>query len=310
MIIPPSTSHETDSLVSYVLPGLIIWDPLHQLKCFSSGLTCTKCDSYVKPRGWKDGRSDHDKPRELFDIDRKVYLVSRIYVCPSDHRNIAHDSNILKRINPHANLIPFLLSHKVGITISLQELISCHIDSGLRVAQIEQLLVQLHWNRHSRMLNSYTNEVASRNNEKAITEMPGFDEETFPGRKLITLCFVGDYAQKEQLYATRMCMHPARWVSCDHTFKVVANVGLWKDNKWITQYDTLFVVCNEDGVVVTWQLCKGTSFSKVKHLLQQLQRRLEKKSPPQLEAFHIDNCCQWRNQIQAVFGRDVLQCKA
>ena len=68
-------------------------------------------------------------------------------------------------------------------------------------------------------------------------------------------------------------MHSARQLSCDHTFKVAANVNIWIGTQWVQQYDTLFVVVNEQGLVMTWQLAKGCSFSKVKSLLLNWRRK-------------------------------------
>ena len=63
-------------------------------------------------------------------------------------------------------------------------------------------------------------------------------------------------------------------LSTDHTFKVSSNIGFWCNGKWVRLYDSLFIVMNEAGVVMSWQLCKGTSFSAVEGLLHRLKDRL------------------------------------
>lgn len=52
------------------------------------------------------------------------------------------------------------------------------------------------------------------------------------------------------------------WISCDHTFKVAANIRLLRqsDKKWEKQYDSMFCILNEDGTVLASQLTKGTAF--------------------------------------------------
>ncbi|KAL9977216.1 hypothetical protein ACROYT_G014595 [Oculina patagonica] len=55
--------------------------------------------------------------------------------------------------------------------------------------------------------------------------------------------------------------------SADHTFKVSSNIGFWCEGKWIQLYDGLFIVMNEIGVVLSWELCKGTAFHKVEDQL-------------------------------------------
>ena len=41
--------------------------------------------------------------------------------------------------------------------------------------------------------------------------------------------------------------------SCDHTFKIAANIGLKRksDGKWERQYDSVFFVMNENGEVIS-----------------------------------------------------------
>ena len=51
--------------------------------------------------------------------------------------------------------------------------------------------------------------------------------------------------------------------SFDHSFKVAANVGfLQEDGIWVNQYDSLFIVLNQNGKVLTWQLTKVQDFLK------------------------------------------------
>ena len=54
---------------------------------------------------------------------------------------------------------------------------------------------------------------------------------------------------------------------------------------------------------MSWQLCKGTSFSAVEGLLHRLKDRLVTLGCS-IGQFHIDNCCQWRAKLQSVFGND------
>ena len=55
-----------------------------------------------------------------------------------------------------------------------------------------------------------------------------------PGEKIITACIIWDYFENESLYSRRMCeMNANKWLSCDHTFKVAANIGFWWNKSWI-----------------------------------------------------------------------------
>ena len=122
-----------------------------------------------------------------------------------------------------------------------------------------------------------------------------------PNRKLIRQCFVYDYCMKEKLYNARMASFTGSWLSSDHTFKVASNVGIWQNGHWISQFDSLFSVMNEDGIVLAWQLTRGTGFARVKTLLVGIMNRLA-KSGITLEGFSIDDCFAWRLLLQGVFG--------
>lgn len=52
------------------------------------------------------------------------------------------------------------------------------------------------------------------------------------------------------------------------------NVGTWQKGQWIRQFDSMFSVMNEEGIILAWQLTRGTGFSRVKSLLMGLQKSL------------------------------------
>ena len=51
-------------------------------------------------------------------------------------------------------------------------------------------------------------------------------------------------------------------------------------------------------------LTRGTSFEKVKSTIQNLKKRLDSNGI-KVTSIYIDNCCQWRNLLQNVFGEEV-----
>ena len=122
-----------------------------------------------------------------------------------------------------------------------------------------------------------------------------------PNRKLIRQCFVHDYLNKEKLYNARMSSFTGSWLCSDHTFKVAGNVGMWQKGQWIRQFDSMFSIMNEEGIILAWQLTRGTGFSRVKSLLMGLQKRFNKRRVI-IRGFSIDNCCFWRLLLQGVFG--------
>ena len=93
------------------------------------------------------------------------------------------------------------------------------------------------------------------------------------------------------------------WLSCDHTFKSVGNVGTVRaaDNHWIKQYSGLFCVMNADGQVLSWKLTKTLTFEDIQDRLLALRERLQKHGE-QVEQFFVDTCCSLRSKLQSIFG--------
>lgn len=295
---------DQNNVETLFFPGIIIWDPLIQY--FHGSLPCPDCGQILKPRCWKDGKDwKHNSPRRLADLEHYVLLVSRVYACRNDHRIISHDPQILKRFE-QVELIPFLLLHKYGITRRLYRLIIVHTASGMRYGDVEALLTEMWRSYHSEVrirastiLGMRTSEDKA-SNDASHTTIPQVSQLN-PNRKLIRQCFVYDYCTKEELYNARMASFTGSWLSSDHTFKVASNVGIWQNGQWIRQFDSLFSVMNEDGIVLAWQLTRGTGFARVKTLLIGIMNRLA-KSGITLEGFSTDNCCAWRLLLQGVFG--------
>ena len=93
------------------------------------------------------------------------------------------------------------------------------------------------------------------------------------------------------------------WLSLDHTFRSVANIGLFRmaDKLWIKQYSSLFCVLNANGEVLSWKMTKTLSFDDMKDVLSVLNARLVEQGIC-LQEFFIDNCCSLRRKLQSIFG--------
>ena len=117
---------------------------------------------------------------------------------------------------------------------------------------------------------------------------PDFDDEsvTFwrmsPTRHAIETCFLENFRMKEPTY--HLCMSKTSlscgrsWLSCDHTFKSVCNIGTVRlsDKHWVKQYAGLFCIMNADGQVLSWKLTKTLTFDDIQGCLLALQERLQK----------------------------------
>ena len=92
-------------------------------------------------------------------------------------------------------------------------------------------------------------------------------------------------------------------LSFDHTFKIATNIGFLRDDsKWVCQYDSVFLVFNVQGKIISWQFTKGTGFDHIKSHVH----RCSQSQAHTFKIVYVDNCCQWRAKIQAVFGEQVF----
>ena len=215
------------------------------------------------------------------------------------HQIIGHDPSVLSQVKGILP-IPFLLFHKAGVTRELHSFIISHANAGLTISEIQALWLQTMYDAYGSRREAYLS--AWNKNSNICPPFPEFDQRfKQPGEKIIASCIARNYFEKEHLYTKRMCQMTARkWLSCDHTFKVSANIGFWFNKRWVKLYDTLFIVLNEEGNVLGWKLCKGTKFSSVENVLQLLKDRLVKQGEKPT-IFFLDNCCSWRSKLLKIF---------
>lgn len=107
---------------------------------------------------------------------------------------------------------------------------------------------------------------------------------------------------QEVKFAQAMSRQPARWISCDHTFKNVANIGYKRssDGKWIRLYNSVFCILNENGNVIQWQFTRSENFNEVSKMFADLNERFQVENS-RLEGIMIDNCCKWKESLRRVF---------
>lgn len=243
----------------YLRPTLFLWDPVSQQTLQNGPLTCPRCDvagACLLPAYWKDGRNEINAPRLLFPRNGITYLVSRVYRCRTGHEIVAHDNSILQCF-PCQEQLPSLLSHVSGITRDLYKNIVLYSSTGMKIEQIECLIGQQHLEYFEERREVFENEMNScqpqqinsngSTNSHFPKSMP--DDLEVPSNDFICQCIIHDYQLNEMLYTQCMAQTGATWISCDHTFKVAANIGLLRqsDKKWEKQYDSKFCILNENG---------------------------------------------------------------
>ena len=98
-------------------------------------------------------------------------------------------------------------------------------------------------------------------------DFPNFDDQSVkywrvsPTRHSIEECFLHNFWLRENTYNHLMSQTTlssgCSWLSLDHTFKSVSNIGSVRpaDKHWDKQYSGLFCVLNADGEVLSWKIC-------------------------------------------------------
>ena len=132
----------------------------------------------------------------------------------------------------------------------------------------------------------------------------------FPGVEKLMQIFLDDFSGKETFYVNEMNSKIARvCLSTDHTFKISKSVGTYRefDNRFVKQFDNLFIIMNEDEEVLGWRLTKSTAHDEVKDLLEEVSSRIKNQNV-KLEYIVIDKCCGSGGEAkfyQSIFGMDV-----
>lgn len=296
----------------YLLPNVIIWDPFVQFpNIFTNDVKCPRCKdsvNFLKPVGWKDGRLRRHTPRTIFGKTGVVLVVSREYLCCKGHEVSAHHPEILEMF-PLQSMIPFILSHKSGMTRELLEEIIAMIRNKLSFVQVHDIMTDRLQMRHLHAERRFLEDIEIYSVRHPVvyeTWFPSFDgSRVCPSRNTITNFFLYHFDTQEKILVQRMnsLSTDNGWLSCDHTFKVATNIGYVRqeDKKWVKQFENLFCVLNEKGQVLTWQLSESQSFRSIEHLMKNLFNRL-KSQEKNINEFYVDNCCQWRHMLQSIFG--------
>ena len=108
---------------------------------------------------------------------------------------------------------------------------------------------------------------------------------SFAGTELISSPIISRFKREEDTYCKLFSDLSAEWISCDHTYKSVSNIGYHRqsDGKWITLYKGFFIIGNESG-----------------HL--QRQNHTKKLAMPFWYVLP-DTCCKWAANFEKVFPR-------
>ena len=240
----------------------------------------------------------------LHALDNIVFLISSICICHRDHEFMSHDACVLA-LFPLKIDIPFVLVHHTGFTAEFIEMCNSLVRSGMNFYNMESMILERRWRMYARNLNR----IGSLNSRTQSCSLEGFQSfylSNTPTDTLLTKCFLSKIRSQEHLYLNDIAsVKTCSTISFDHTFKVAANIGYHReDGVWVSQYNSLFLVMNGNGQVVTWQLRSSTSLDQVQSVLRCVSERSKKQQQP-IECIYADDCCKVRKKLQTIFGNMV-----
>ena len=285
----------------YFLPSVLIWDPYTAYPSFfpSGSIQCCSCGGSTRFQYWNDGSSSSTQPRVLHDMHNIVLLVSAVYRCDNGHKLLAHDESVLKCFPTH-RVIPFVLLSRTGFTMDLVNTCTSLCTHGMNFYKIETFVAE---RRLDTLSKQHDMHIMAHASSGEICHFQTLPTPSCPSNDIIAKMVLAKFLNDEKIYLTEICRIPVgECISFDHTFKVAANIGFLRDDGvWVPQYDSLFIVLNKNGQVLTWQLTKGTAFSQIEILLRELKERAS-----DLTCVYIDECCKLRGKITSIFGTGVL----
>ena len=315
----PQTQIPSSSPVSpaayFVLPYML-FDPMNQFpflfKSEETKLLCPLCKraglhhDLVDSDQWKNGKTARLQPRIIHDVASPILLVSKLYTCGNGHREIAAcDPDLVNQL-PDA-FVNFVTSHKSGLTKSLIQVCEQLMDKGLSLRSIEDLNKQRYKMFYKGKIQRLVEDrkiaraLGSLNAGETVPHFPEL-KWSFAGTKLISSAIISNFQREEDTYRKLFSDLSAEWISCDHTYKSVSNIGYHRqsDGKWITLYKGFFIVGNEKGQPVQWRFTKTEAYEEVSDAFLQLAERF-KRQEKQLRGIYTDTCCKWATKFEQVF---------
>jgi hypothetical protein len=151
--------------------------------------------------------------------------------------------------------VPFTLSHKSGFTNRLVDYLEELLDTGLSSTQICEIIRRCYkksyYERAQRYYHDYNVAKHIGITDDQVQNFPTFERMELPcvGHTLVAGAIISRFKSEEVLYQQYFSTIPAKWISCDHTFKATSNIGYLResDKKWVKLFQSLICVLNEKG---------------------------------------------------------------
>ena len=124
---------------------------------------------------------------------------------------------------------------------------------------METAIGNLRWKRFEERKLTYSL-ISSRleDNGQSMLDIPSYEGSAanfLPSDDLLRQCFLSSFLVNELSYISSIqTIDTGDTLSFDHTYKIASNVGhLRLDNRWVCQYDSVFLVMNKKGQIISWQ---------------------------------------------------------
>ena len=120
----------------------------------------------------------------------------------------------------------------------------------------------------------------------------------FPTGYTIESTFLDMYMRRKDFYFSNM-VRPVSSISVNHSFKISKSIGSFRlqDSIFINENMKLFIVLNEEGLVVNWKLTKTTAQKEIEPVLQSVKIM----SGASLKYTFADTCCGCREIYEDIF---------
>ena len=210
----------------YMLPVILLWDPPGQYPdLFPGGISCPHHpDSTLKPSRWTNQK--HYPPRMIHHMGQNVFVIARQYVCDSPRCTFLSTSEPFINSLPEIINVPFRLLYRSGVTSHLYDCVISWVNAGTKLETIEKSLADNIALEHHRVKKQFWLHVewyrekhcqnfdisAIREPEHSILDIPSDD--------MIREIVLIYHRENLQFFTEEMQKVKAKWMSCDHTFKV------------------------------------------------------------------------------------------
>jgi hypothetical protein len=161
-----------------------------------------------------------------------MLLVSTAYKCCNGHEIASCHPHVLEILNTKTEIL-FFLTHKSGFTIPLVNLVEELADNVLSFEQIQSTTSRQYKRTYDRFASSLWRDMALSKspgvpNEQSDLFFPSFSRQHFPNPSVDILkdVFLKRFFQNEELHINALRSLKANWITCNHTFKAHATLGM------------------------------------------------------------------------------------